>query len=120
MKAGSDRMKIPTLPFTVTDWSGVPSTIHLGETAQTTWRTFTIGDLSDRRRSEPIRPAAAGLNPRAHYWARVEWTSWCEPRVSPAVAIGSQVGDFLLRSWLLSRYDRHTDRRDRIKLEPTA
>jgi hypothetical protein len=48
MKAGSDRMKIPTLPFTVTDWSGVPSTVHLGETGQATWRTFTIGDLRVR------------------------------------------------------------------------
>jgi len=38
-------MKIPTLPFTVTDWSGVPPTVHLGETDKTTWRTFTIGDL---------------------------------------------------------------------------
>jgi hypothetical protein len=38
-------MKIPTLPFTVTDWSGVPPTVHLGETGQATWRTFTISDL---------------------------------------------------------------------------
>jgi hypothetical protein len=41
-------MKIPTLPFTVTDWSGVPPTVHLGETGQATWRTFTIGDLRVR------------------------------------------------------------------------
>jgi hypothetical protein len=38
-------MKIPTPPFTVTDWSGVPPTVHLGETGQGTWRNFTIGDL---------------------------------------------------------------------------
>jgi len=37
-------MKIPTLPFTVTDWSGIPPTVHPGETGQATWLTFTIGD----------------------------------------------------------------------------
>src|SRR5271156_816415 len=42
------RMKIPTLPFTVTDWSGVPSTVHPGESGQAIWRTFTIGDLRVR------------------------------------------------------------------------
>ncbi len=41
-------MKIPTLPFTVTDWVGVLPTVHLGETGQATWRTFTIGDLRVR------------------------------------------------------------------------
>ena len=39
-------MKIPTLPFTVTDWSGIAPAVHLGETGQATWRTFTIGDLA--------------------------------------------------------------------------
>jgi hypothetical protein len=42
-------MKIPTLPFTVTDWSGVPPTVHLGEIGQAAWRTFTVGDLRVRR-----------------------------------------------------------------------
>jgi hypothetical protein len=41
-------MKFPPLPFTVTDWSGVPPTVHLGETGQAIWRTFTIGDLRVR------------------------------------------------------------------------
>ena len=41
-------MKIPTLPFTVTDWSGVSPTVHPGETGQATWRTFAIGDLRVR------------------------------------------------------------------------
>jgi quercetin dioxygenase-like cupin family protein len=41
-------MKIPMLPFTVTDWSAVPPTVHPGETGQATWRTFTIGDLRVR------------------------------------------------------------------------
>lgn len=41
-------MKIPALPFTVIDWSGVPPTVHLGETGKATWRTFTIGDLRVR------------------------------------------------------------------------
>jgi hypothetical protein len=42
-------MKIPTLPFTVTDWSSVLPTVHPGETGQATWRTFTIGDLRVRQ-----------------------------------------------------------------------
>ena len=41
-------MKIPPLPFTVTDWSGVPPTVHPGESGQAIWRTFTIGDLRVR------------------------------------------------------------------------
>jgi hypothetical protein len=41
-------MKIPTLPFSVTDWSGVLPTVHLGEIGQATWRTFTVGDLRVR------------------------------------------------------------------------
>jgi hypothetical protein len=38
-------MKIPPLPFTVTDWSAVAPTVHPGETGEAIWRTFTIGDL---------------------------------------------------------------------------
>jgi hypothetical protein len=41
-------MKIPTLPFTVTDWSRVEPTIHKGETGQAVWRTLNIGDLRIR------------------------------------------------------------------------
>jgi hypothetical protein len=41
-------MKIPTLPFTVTDWSGISPTVHPGETGQAIWRIFTIGDLRVR------------------------------------------------------------------------
>lgn len=41
-------MKIPTLPFTVTDWSGMPETRHPGETGHATWRTLEIGDLRIR------------------------------------------------------------------------
>jgi quercetin dioxygenase-like cupin family protein len=41
-------MKIPALPFTVTDWSGISPTVHPGETGQATWRTFTIGYLRVR------------------------------------------------------------------------
>ncbi len=41
-------MKIPTLPFTVTDWSNVPATVHNGETGTAFWRTFSIGDLRVR------------------------------------------------------------------------
>jgi quercetin dioxygenase-like cupin family protein len=41
-------MKIPSLPFTVTDWAAMPATEHHGETGHATWRTFTIGDLRVR------------------------------------------------------------------------
>jgi hypothetical protein len=42
-------MKIPTLPFTVTDWSAVVETRHRGETGEAIWRTFAIGDLRVRQ-----------------------------------------------------------------------
>ena len=41
-------MKIPQLPFTVTDWSAVPATDYAGETGKATWRTLNIGDLRVR------------------------------------------------------------------------
>jgi hypothetical protein len=41
-------MKIPPLPFTVTDWSAVAPTIHPGETGEARWRTLTMGDLRVR------------------------------------------------------------------------
>ena len=41
-------MKIPALPFTVTDWSEVAATTHPGETGQAFWRTLNIGQLRVR------------------------------------------------------------------------
>jgi uncharacterized cupin superfamily protein len=41
-------VKIPALPFTVTDWSSVAPTVHPGETGQALWRTFSIGELRVR------------------------------------------------------------------------
>ena len=41
-------MKIPTLPFTVTDWAGMPATEHEGETGKAIWRTFNVGDVRVR------------------------------------------------------------------------
>jgi hypothetical protein len=29
-------MQIPTLPFTVTDWAGIPGAVHLDETGEAT------------------------------------------------------------------------------------
>ena len=46
---GAGRVKIPALPFTVTDWSGVPETRHPGETGHAVWRTLDIGDLRVRQ-----------------------------------------------------------------------
>ena len=41
-------MKIPTLPFTVTDWSKVEPTRHPGERGFALWRTLDIGDIRVR------------------------------------------------------------------------
>lgn len=41
-------MQLPTMPFTVTDWSKVEPTVHPGETGQAIWRTFEAGDLRVR------------------------------------------------------------------------
>lgn len=42
-------MKIPTMPFTVTDWSEIAETIHPGETGSAVWRTIQIGDIRIRQ-----------------------------------------------------------------------
>jgi hypothetical protein len=42
-------MKIPALPFTVTDWSSVPATEHPGERGMAYWRTLMIGDIRVRQ-----------------------------------------------------------------------
>ncbi len=42
-------MRIPALPFTVTDWAAVPETRHPGETGEARWRTLEIGDLRIRQ-----------------------------------------------------------------------
>ena len=41
-------MKIPALPFTVTDWSKVNAVTHPGESGNAFWRTLDIGDLRVR------------------------------------------------------------------------
>lgn len=41
-------MKLPPLPFTLTDWSKLPAVEHKGETGTSHWRTFTAGDLRVR------------------------------------------------------------------------
>lgn len=41
-------MKIPALPFTVTDWSKIEPTRYPGVTGEALWRTFTVGDLRVR------------------------------------------------------------------------
>jgi hypothetical protein len=42
-------MKIPALPFTVTDWSSVPPTEHPREQGMAYWRTLMIGDIRVRQ-----------------------------------------------------------------------
>lgn len=42
-------MKIPPLPFTITDWNEVAPTEHPGETGLAIWRTLNIGDIRIRQ-----------------------------------------------------------------------
>lgn len=42
-------MKIPAMPFTVTDWSEVAETRHPGEIGEAIWRTMEIGDIRIRQ-----------------------------------------------------------------------
>ena len=42
-------MKIPTLPFTLTDWDDVPEERYEGETGYALWRTLNIEDVRVRR-----------------------------------------------------------------------
>jgi len=42
-------MKLPSLPFTVTDWDAMPATEHPGETGRALWRTLDVGDVRIRR-----------------------------------------------------------------------
>ncbi|MGY3036678.1 hypothetical protein ACVIIV_005848 [Bradyrhizobium sp. USDA 4354] len=41
-------MKLPTSPFTVTDWSQIEATTHPGGIGEAKWRTLNIGDLRVR------------------------------------------------------------------------
>ena len=41
-------MKIPPLPFTVTNWTEVAPTDHAGDSGHALWRTLNIGDLRVR------------------------------------------------------------------------
>ncbi|MBB5575208.1 MULTISPECIES: DHCW motif cupin fold protein [Rhizobium] len=41
-------MKIPELPFTVTNWDEISPTKHTGESGYALWRTLNIGDIRVR------------------------------------------------------------------------
>lgn len=41
-------MKIPDLPFTLTNWDEVVPVVYPGETGEATWRTLNIGDIRVR------------------------------------------------------------------------
>jgi len=42
-------MELPTLPFTITDWSAVAAEEHPGETGKAIWRTFMMGEVRIRQ-----------------------------------------------------------------------
>src|ERR1700759_3017321 len=41
-------MRIENIPFGTTDWAGVESTTHRGDTGVATWRTRQFGDIRVR------------------------------------------------------------------------
>ncbi|MDA8637270.1 DHCW motif cupin fold protein [Rhodospirillales bacterium] len=41
-------MKIPELPFTLTNWEKVEPVVYPGETGEAIWRTLDIGDIRVR------------------------------------------------------------------------
>ncbi len=41
-------MKLESIPFTTTDWSAVPPTVHHGEAGTAQWRTLQFGALRVR------------------------------------------------------------------------
>ena len=41
-------MKIPELPFTLTDWDTVEPVTYPGESGEAVWRTLNIGDIRVR------------------------------------------------------------------------
>jgi hypothetical protein len=45
---GPERMKLPALAFTVTDWSAVPTIVQRGDTGRAASQTFESGDLRVR------------------------------------------------------------------------
>ena len=51
----------PTAVHTVTDWAAGAPTVRPGETAEATWRTFTIGEL-------PVRQAEYTPGYLADHW----------------------------------------------------
>src|SRR5689334_21564217 len=65
-------MKIPALPFTVTDWSQVAPTRHPGVTGEALWRTLAIGDLRVRMLEYSLGYLAAHWCDRGHVLLVVE------------------------------------------------
>lgn len=52
-----------SIPFSVTDWSTVPSTKHPGETGVAIWKTLQLGDLR-------IRMVEYSANYLADHWCQ--------------------------------------------------
>jgi hypothetical protein len=72
-------MKIPALPFTVTDWSEVPATKHAGETGDALWRTLDIGDLRVRmvEYSPAISPITGAIAGMCSMCSKASWIPNC-------------------------------------------
>jgi quercetin dioxygenase-like cupin family protein len=41
-------MRMTSIPFGTTDWSGIEPTLHAGETGTAMWRTHQLGDIRVR------------------------------------------------------------------------
>ena len=56
-------MELSNIPFTVTDWSKVPPTIHNGEAGHATWRTLDFGCVR-------VRMVEYSPNYKADHWCK--------------------------------------------------
>ena len=104
-------MKLPTLPFTLTDWNALPFTRHPGETGHALWRTIHMGDI--RIRMVEYSP---------HYLA----DHWCERGHILLVREGelvTQLRDgrsFTLTAGMSYQVSNHGDAAHRSASEPGA
>ena len=59
-------MKIPAIPFTITDWNKLPRTEYRGERGTSFWRIYEMGDLRVRIVEYSARYKADHWCPRGH------------------------------------------------------
>jgi hypothetical protein len=124
LTAGS-RMKIPTLPFTVTDWSQVARRNTAGETGEALWRTLNIGDLRVRMvEYSPGLPRRPLVRPAGHVLYVLEGELDSELRDGRTFKLKAgmsyQVSDFGDAAHRLVDEDRREAVHRRLSVRPAA